>query len=73
MEFHREPEYGFIRKDDYNKLISACHTIGNCIYKYPSEGRTLNGVDYLPADLLEDPEDINNALNVLNSYFNYNK
>lgn len=60
---------GFMHKDDFNALMSACKTIGDCIFYPPSSGMTENGVDYLPVDILEDPKDIALSLQILNSYF----
>lgn len=62
---------GFVNRADFNTVIGACRTIGAAIYQYPHQGETVDGIDYLPMDLLVDPEDIKNALEIINAYFKF--
>ena len=68
----RKNSQGFILQEDWNLIIDSCKVIGNAIYAYPGCGMTEDGNDYLPADILRDPEEIMKALEVVNGYFRLN-
>ena len=68
MRFHKEESHGFIRKDDFNTLIGACHTIGHAFYDNPTIGITVDDHDYVPVDVLEETGDILEAITIILSY-----
>lgn len=66
--------YGMLRRESFEKLVWACKTIGACIWDSPSGGITVNDegydtMDYLAADLMREPEEVEEALSMLDAYF----
>lgn len=61
--------YGMLQRKSFEKLIQACKTIGECIWDLPGTGITMDDGDYLPADLMRDPEQVDEALKILEAYF----
>ena len=60
---------GYILSEDWNLLVRSCKIIGGAIFDSPHNGMTEDGKDYLPADLVRTPEEIKEALKVVNSFF----
>ena len=66
--------YGMLRRESFEKLVWACRTIGASIWDSPSGGITVNdegydAIDYLAADLMREPEEVEEALSMLDAYF----
>lgn len=69
-EFRYSPKSkGFMNKEDFNNLIWASTVVSHAIFNPPSSGETVDGIDYLPVDLIEDPEIIAEAMHILNSFY----
>ena len=69
-EWHPNPKaHNNLPKDEYYRLTDAVQDIANCIFIRPLGGMTINGVDYPDLVYLKSPEEIREALKVLNSYF----
>lgn len=43
--------------------------MSHAIFNPPSSGETVDGIDYLPVDIIEDPETIAEAMRILNSFY----
>jgi hypothetical protein len=71
MHFRRN-DHGFLLREDWNTIVSACKVIGDSIWDNPNCGMTENGNDYLPADIMYSPKEIQEALKIVNAYFGGN-
>lgn len=61
---------GCILREDWNLLVNSCKVIGSTISDSPRSGYIYeNGKDYLPVDIIRTPEEIKEALKVINSFF----
>lgn len=69
-EFRYSPKSkGFMNKEDFNNLIWAGTVVSHAIFNPPSMGETVDGTDYLPVDITEDPNIIAEAMRILNSFY----
>ena len=55
-------------KNQFNAIIAASITLEKCIYRNPSNGCTVDGVDWIPVGLIYLPEDIEYAISVFQSF-----
>lgn len=72
IEFRRSPN-GFIHYEDFEKLNWACYVLGRAIYNNPPVGEIIDGIEYVPIDLLEDLKDIKEAMKIFQAYFKFEK
>lgn len=69
MDF-RYNKMGYMLREDFYKLITACNEIGKAIYQERNHGMTdEEGNDYYPVIVMSEPEDIQEALEILNAFF----
>ena len=63
-----EWKQGCLKSDDFWRVASAMHVIGNAMMRPALGGFDENGVSYFAVDLLYEPEDIKNAIQVVQEF-----
>lgn len=53
---------GCLARKDFVRIVGACKDIGNIVWDAPTSGFTRDGIDYIPVDIMREPEDIEDAL-----------
>lgn len=60
---------GCLPRKEWGEVIGACKVIGEAVWDAPSGGFTDNGVDYVPVDLMREPEEVEEALCTVIAFF----
>lgn len=60
---------GCLPRKDWGEVIGACKVIREAVWDTPSGGFTDNGVDYVPVDLMREPEEVEEALCTVIAFF----
>lgn len=60
---------GCLSRKDWGNVVGACKVIGESVWDAPSHGFTEDGMDYIPVDLMREPEEVEEALCTVIAFF----
>jgi hypothetical protein len=59
---------GLVSQDEFRRIMAAQKCLSRCFFDVPSQGWTIEGVDYLPLDLVADYSEAKESLEILSKH-----